>query len=71
MAVREIDPLWQAVYRALLNKIAYIERDYMELSEDYLSLELRNSCLVAANRRMAARERFEIAQRQAKAVNDG
>ena len=70
MAVREIDPHWQAVHRALLNKIKYRERELTELGEDYLVLEQRCNALMAVIRSQAKRDRYEIAQRQARAGND-
>ena len=41
MPVREVDPLWQRVERALLNRIEYRERELLELHEDYIALEIR------------------------------
>lgn len=74
MAARDrlpIDEHWQAVHRALLNKIAYRERELLELHEDYLDLELRCNGLMAFIRRQAARDRAEIAARKAlDAAND-
>ena len=61
MAVRERDELWERAMRQL----AYRERELAELSEDYLALEQRCNALMAVIRRQAARDRFEIAQRQA------
>ena len=74
MAARDrlpIDEHWQAVYRALLNKIAYRERELLELHEDYLELEQRCNGLWGVIRRQAARDRAAIAERKAlKAAND-
>lgn len=68
---REIDPLWQKVERALMNRIAYRDRELAELSEDYLVLEQRCSALMGVIRRQAARDRAEILERRAiAAAND-
>ena len=53
-----------------MRQLAYRERELAELSEDYLALEQRCNALLAVIRRQAARDRVEIANRQAKAVND-
>jgi len=70
MAVREIDPHWQSVHRALLNKIAYRENELRLLHEDYLVLEQRCNALMAVIRSQARKDRFDIAQAQARAAND-
>lgn len=65
-----VDPLWQQVHRALLNRIAYRDRDYMQLHDDYCDLEFRYNALLGVIRRQARRDRFERAQAEAKAAND-
>lgn len=69
--IREVDPHWHRVHRALMDKIAYLERDIMMIHEDYIELELRNMCLLAVIRRQAERDTLERVNRAAKAVNDG
>ena len=65
------DPLWRRYERTLLLRIAYRERELIELHEDYLQLELRCACLMAAIRRQAERDTLERVNRAAKAFNDG
>lgn len=74
MGSREREPVdqhWQAVYRALLNKLARRDAEYIELHEDYMALELRlNNCLAYLHRHWA-RQDVEIANRlAARASND-
>jgi len=74
MGVREQPPElledWRRYEKSLLGKLANRERELLELHEDYLELEQRNNVLMGVIRRQAARDRFEIANRQAKAAND-
>lgn len=71
MAVREIDPHWQSVHRALLNRIEYRERELLALHEDYICLEQRCAGLMAVIRRQARRDRLDRANAESKASNDG
>ncbi len=72
MPVRELDPHWDKVHRALMDKIKYLERELAELSEDYLHIERRLNASRAWNERYWARQDAEIANRlAARAQNDG
>ena len=71
MAQREpMDAATAEIIARLRRQIDYRERELTELHTDYLSLEQRCNALMGVIRRQAARDRFEIAQRQAKAAND-
>ncbi len=65
------DPLWRRYERTLLNRIAYIERELLDLHDDYLDLERRYNALWGTIRRQAVRDKMERANLEAKAVNDG
>lgn len=69
MGAREpIDAHWQQVHRALLNKIAYREKELLELHEDYIALEIRCNVLYAYCRRQWDLQDIEIANRRAAAA---
>ena len=69
--VREVDELWRRVERALLNRIAYRERELLALHDDYLALELRHNQTLAYLHRVWDRAGIERASRLAqRAANE-
>lgn len=71
MPVRVPDPHWDRVHRALIQRIERREAELLDLHEDYIEMELRNMCLMAAIRRQAERDTLERVNRAAKGANDG
>ena len=68
MAREPIDPLWQQVHRALLNKLALERQMYLELHEDFIYLQYMHQCAMSVIYRQARKDRFEIAQREAREI---
>lgn len=60
------DPLWRQYERTLLNKIAYRDKELLELHEDYVVLEMRLNGLWSIILRQAKRDR---AERELEAAN--